>query len=36
MSILKNRQFFVVLIAIISILIYVPYFFEVPQVLTDI
>ena len=36
MSILKNRQFFVALIAIISILIYVPYFFEVPQVLTDI
>lgn len=36
MSILKNRQFFVALIAIISLLIYVPYFFEVPQVLTDI
>ena len=36
MSILKNRQFFIVLIATISILMYVPYFFEVPQVLTDI
>ena len=36
MSILKNRQFFVVLIAAISLLIYVPYFFEVPQVLTNI
>ena len=36
MSLFRNRQFFVTLIAVISILIYVPYFFEVPQVFTDI
>lgn len=36
MSLFRNRQFFVAVISIISILLYVPYFFEVPQVLTDI
>jgi hypothetical protein len=36
MSLFRNRQFFVATIAIISILLYVPYFFDVPQVLTDV
>jgi hypothetical protein len=36
MSLFRNRQFFVAIIAIVSILLYVPYFFDVPQVLTDI
>lgn len=36
MSIFRNRQFFVAVIAIVSIFVYVPYFFDVPQVLTDI
>lgn len=36
MSLFRNRQFFVTLIAVISLLIYIPYFFEVPQVMTDI
>ena len=36
MSLFRNRQFFVATIAIISLLLYIPYFFDVPQVLTDI
>ena len=36
MSILRKKEFFVVLIVIISVFIYIPYFFEVPQALTNI
>jgi hypothetical protein len=36
MSLFRNRQFFVVVITLISILLYVPYFFQVPQVMTNI
>jgi len=36
MSILRKKEFFVVLIVLISVFIYIPYFFEVPQALTNI
>lgn len=36
MSILRRKEFFVVMIVFISIFIYIPYFFEVPQVLTNL
>lgn len=36
MSILRRKEFFVGLILAISVLIYIPYFFEVPQVMTNI
>jgi len=36
MSILRRKEFFIVLIVIISIFIYVPYFFEVPQFMSNI
>jgi len=35
MSILRRKEFFIALIVIISIFIYVPYFFEVPQFMSD-
>ena len=36
MSFLKRKEFFVVMIVVISIFIYIPYFFEVPQALTNL
>jgi len=36
MSILRRREFFIALIVVISIFIYVPYFFEVPQFMSNI
>lgn len=36
MSILRRKEFFIVLIVVISIFIYVPYFFEVPQFMSNI
>jgi hypothetical protein len=36
MSILRRKEFFVVMIVLISVLIYIPYFFEVPQVMTNL
>ena len=35
-QIFRNRQFFVAVITLISVLLYVPYFFEVPQALTNL
>jgi len=36
MSILRRKEFFIALIVIISIFIYIPYFFEVPQFMSNI
>ena len=36
MSILRRKEFYVSLIIVISVFIYVPYFFEVPQALTNL
>ncbi len=36
MSILRRKEFFVVMIVLISVFIYIPYFFEVPQVMTNL
>jgi len=36
MSLFRNRQFFVATIVIISLLLYIPYFFDVPQFMTNI
>jgi hypothetical protein len=36
MSILRKKEFFVVMIVLISVFIYIPYFFEVPQALTSL
>ena len=36
MSLFKNRQFFVTTITVISLILYVSYFFQVPDVLTNI
>lgn len=36
MSILRKKEFFVVMIVLISVFIYIPYFFEVPQTLTNL
>lgn len=36
MSLFRNRQFYITIIVVFSILVYVPWFFEVPQVLQDV
>ena len=36
MSILRRKEFFVVMIVLISIFLYIPYFFEVPQAMTNL
>ena len=36
MSILRRKEFYVSLIIVISVFIYIPYFFEVPQALTNL
>ena len=36
MSILRRREFFIALLGVCSIFIYVPYFFEVPQFMSDV
>jgi len=36
MSFLKRKEFYVVLLIIVSLFIYVPYFFQVPQAVTNI
>lgn len=36
MSILRKREFFIAMLVIISIFIYIPYFFEVPQFMSDV
>ena len=36
MSILRRREFFIALLVVCSIFIYVPYFFEVPQFMSDV
>lgn len=35
MSMLRRKEFFIVLILIVSLFIYVPYFFHVPQIMTE-
>jgi hypothetical protein len=36
MSFLKRKEFYVVLLIIVSLIIYVPYFFQVPQAVTNL
>jgi uncharacterized membrane protein len=36
MSRVRRNEFFVVMIVLISVFIYIPYFFEVPQVMTNL
>ena len=36
MSILRKREFFIALLVVISIFMYIPYFFEVPQFMSDV
>jgi len=36
MSILRKREFFIAMLVVISIFMYVPYFFEVPQFMSDV
>jgi hypothetical protein len=36
MSFLKRKEFYVILLVIVSLFIYVPYFFKVPQAITNI
>jgi hypothetical protein len=35
MSFLKRKEFYVAILVIVSVIIYVPYFFEVPQAVTN-
>jgi hypothetical protein len=36
MSFLKRKEFYVILLIIVSLIIYVPYFFQVPQAVTNL
>ncbi len=36
MSFLKRKEFYVIILVIVSLFIYVPYFFKVPQAITNI
>jgi len=36
MSFLRRKEFYVVILVVVSLFIYVPYFFEVPQAITNV